>query len=198
EAGHLFSWHMKLRGKSSGVRMTAVFDDGTVAPVDLKAYITPFQAKRFCGDPAMLRQLAQWVKADRLVVREQTVRGPWGVPTVRRWAHRPDAIDPAHPLPAGVTTEALEAVARRPVAVRALVLCSYNRRKPQLLLDPSIDLAAAPLPTFGRPEWVLPLVERSRTFTEDGPWDADVRRWGALVETDPEVVRRQARELASN
>ena len=194
EAGHLFSWHMKLRGKRSGVRMLAEFDDGTVAPVDLTAYLSPLQAIRFGGDPAMLRQLARRVREDRLVVRSQTFRGPSGEPAVRRWAHRPDALDPAAPLPPGVTPEVLEAIARRPVAVRALALCCYNERKPQLLLDPTVDLADAPLPAFGTPSWVMPLVEEPRTFTEEGPWREDVRLWDHLVETDPAVVRRLAEE----
>ena len=191
EAGHLFSWHMKLRGKRCGVRLTAEFADGTVAPVDLRGYVTPYQAMKFGGDPELVRQLAAHLRNEPLVVRSRTRRAPDGGATVVRWAHRPDSLDPALPLPPGVTPEALREAARRPVAVRALVLCCYNERRPQLLLDPTVDLSSAEPPAFGAPDWVMPLVRPPRTFTE-GPWREDVRLWDSLVETDPAVVRAAA------
>ena len=192
EAGHLYSWHMKLRGKRAGVRLTAEFDDGTVAPVDLRAYLSIYQSMKFGGDPDLVRQLAVRVRRDPLVVRSRTVRRPDGGTVVRLVAHPPDWVDPAAPPPPGVTVEALRAAAREPVAVRATALCCYNERKPQLLIDPTVDLSTAAMPAFGAPDWVLPLVEPSRTFTTAGPWREDVRDWERLVDLDPAAVRARA------
>ncbi|MGE0375305.1 MAG: HTTM domain-containing protein [Planctomycetaceae bacterium] len=44
------------------------------------------------------------------------------------------------------------------VEIRALLLVSLNGRKPQLMIDPHVNLAAERR-TFGRPDWIMPLVE---------------------------------------
>ncbi len=58
------------------------------------------------------------------------------------------------------------------VEVRALVLTSLNGRKPQLFIDPQVNLAAEPR-TFGRPPWIIPLTESLR----DAPWSVPVNEW---------------------
>ena len=187
EAGHPFSWHMMLRGKNSAVRLTAEFADGTALPVDLRGYLTPGQAVKIGRDPDLVRRLAVRVRGDRLAIRSALVAGPDGSPVLRRWAERPgprgELWGAGEPAPAPDV--------RSPVAVRALVLTSYNDRRPQLLIDPAVDLSAATMPWWGPPEWILPLVERPRTAAE-GPWREDVRLWDRLIETDPDAVRRRA------
>ena len=42
--------------------------------------------------------------------------------------------------------------------VHAIVMCSLNGRKPQLLIDPDVDLAAVPV-SLREPSYVLPLTE---------------------------------------
>lgn len=44
----------------------------------------------------------------------------------------------------------------KPLIVEARILVSVNGRKPELLLDPNVDLAAEPHP-LGRPRWLLPI-----------------------------------------
>jgi hypothetical protein len=63
------------------------------------------------------------------------------------------------------------------VEVRALVLTSLNGRKPQLLIDPDVDLAAEPR-TFGRPPWVKPLTEPLRRE----PWMVPIDEWPRYVD----------------
>ena len=47
----------------------------------------------------------------------------------------------------------------KPLKVEARVLASLNGRKPQLIIDPNVDLAAESR-TFGRPRWLLEIHER--------------------------------------
>ncbi|NNC90411.1 MAG: HTTM domain-containing protein [Akkermansiaceae bacterium] len=54
--------------------------------------------------------------------------------------------------------EVMEAEGRGPVEVRAEVWCSLNGRKPQLLIDPNVDLAAEPR-SLKPKSWILPLKE---------------------------------------
>ena len=195
EAGHYFSWHMKLRGKSTAVRLTAEFADGTAANVDLRPFVTPWQATRFGRDPEAIRQLAAAVGETPLVVKQDLVVMPDGRPGRRLWcepATPPDATG-TEPRPGTVVGPG---AGRAPTAVRGLVLCSYNDRKPQLLIDPTVDLAAVPAAVFGRPDWIMPLVERPRTV-EEGPWREPVLLWDRLVETDPAAVRALARLRAA-
>jgi hypothetical protein len=58
------------------------------------------------------------------------------------------------------------------VEVRALSLVSLNGRKPQLLIDPSVDLAAAAPPSLGC-AWIMPLTEPLRTEA----WNVPLEEW---------------------
>jgi len=46
----------------------------------------------------------------------------------------------------------------QPLKVEARVLASLNGRKPQLIIDPNVDLAAESR-TLGRPRWLLEIHE---------------------------------------
>jgi vitamin K-dependent gamma-carboxylase len=52
----------------------------------------------------------------------------------------------------------MKAEGRGDVEVRARVWCTLNGRKPQLLIDPEIDLAATPR-SLRPADWILPLAE---------------------------------------
>ena len=56
--------------------------------------------------------------------------------------------------------------------VRALSLVSLNGRKPQLMIDPRVDLAAEPV-TYAAPEWIVPLREPLRKE----PWNVPLSEW---------------------
>jgi hypothetical protein len=58
------------------------------------------------------------------------------------------------------------------VEIRALSLVSLNGRKPQLLIDPSVDLAAAARPGLGCP-WIMPLIEPLRAEA----WNVPLEEW---------------------
>lgn len=60
----------------------------------------------------------------------------------------------------------------REVELRVLALVGLNGRKPQLLIDPSVDLAATPL-SYRYPEWIVPLRE---PFRHDA-WDYPLEEW---------------------
>jgi len=45
-----------------------------------------------------------------------------------------------------------------PLRVEARILVSLNGRKPQLLVDPNVNLAAEPIP-LGRPRWLREIHE---------------------------------------
>jgi hypothetical protein len=75
------------------------------------------------------------------------------------------------------------------VEVRALVLTSLNGRKPQLFIDPRIDLARERRKGWGTYPWVLPLFEPLR----DSPWTVPLSEWEQHVELDAEKVRQRAR-----
>jgi hypothetical protein len=145
EEGHYFAWHMMLRGKQCGIRYLATNPDtGQTGTVDLREYVTPFQAARFGRDPRMVHQLARKIAED---LREQG-----GVKNAR---------------------------------VQVLALVSLNGRKPQLMIDPRVDLGSEPV-TWRRPEWILPLIEPFR----DDPWDVKLVEWERHLEMD-EMIRRQ-------
>jgi hypothetical protein len=75
EAGHYFAWHMMLRGKRFGVRYYATAPQtGRTAIVDLRPYLTPFQAARFGRDPRLIHQLARKIAADLRGVGVQGVQ----------------------------------------------------------------------------------------------------------------------------
>jgi vitamin K-dependent gamma-carboxylase len=75
------------------------------------------------------------------------------------------------------------------VEVRAQVLTSLNGRKPQLFIDPRIDLARERRKGWGTYPWVLPLVEPLR----DSPWDVPLLEWEHHVELNPDLVRQKDR-----
>lgn len=62
-------------------------------------------------------------------------------------------------------------------AVHALVLTSLNGRKPQLLVDPEVDLAREPRGFHRRP-WIIPLAEPLRRE----PWRVPLKEWEREVE----------------
>jgi hypothetical protein len=66
------------------------------------------------------------------------------------------------------------------VEVRALVLTSLNGRKPQLFIDPHVNLAAQPR-SFRRPPWIVPLTEPLRAE----PWDVPMNRWVQQLDLPP-------------
>lgn len=85
-----------------------------------------------------------------------------------RFARDPAMIlDLAHFLAAG-----FEKRRGSPVEVRAFVLTSLNGRKPQLLIDPKVNLAAISRASWGS-DWIVPLVEPLRAE----PWTAPLDEW---------------------
>ncbi len=68
----------------------------------------------------------------------------------------------------------------RDAAVHALVLTSLNGRKPQLLIDPNVDLASKPR-GFLRRDWIVPLSEPLRKE----PWRVPLSEWERVVEVPP-------------
>jgi hypothetical protein len=63
------------------------------------------------------------------------------------------------------------------VEIRVLALVSLNGRKPQLLVDPAVDLAAAKPPGSGCP-WIMPLTEPFRVQA----WDVPLDKWEEHLE----------------
>ncbi len=62
--------------------------------------------------------------------------------------------------------------------IRAKVLASLNGRKPQLLIDPDVDLAQERRSLFPQ-RWVMPLMEPFRTTA----WDLPIAEWEQAIET---------------
>ena len=60
------------------------------------------------------------------------------------------------------------------IEVRFLALCSLNGRKPQLLVDPTVDLSRQPR-TLGHQRYIVPLREPFRRV----PWSVPVAEWEA-------------------
>jgi vitamin K-dependent gamma-carboxylase len=113
EAGHSFSWHMKLRDKEGNVSFTVV---------------EPRPGRRTTFAPG--EGMASW-QYDAMSVRPEFIR---------QFAHH--LADQGGPG----------------TRVYAHAMISLNGRKPQLMVDPKVDLAAEPA-TLGTPTWVLPLRE---------------------------------------
>ena len=65
-------------------------------------------------------------------------------------------------------------------SVYVLVLASLNGRKPQLMIDPNVDLAAEPR-GFYRREWIVELTEPLRIPA----WNVPIDQWRANVEIPP-------------
>ncbi len=90
-----------------------------------------------------------------------------------KFAKDPEMIlDLAH----GLAAESLRRTGKQ-MEVRALVLASLNGRKPQLLIDPAIDLAAQPNFAFNRP-WIIPLHEPLK----EEPWTVPLNEWERHVD----------------
>ena len=51
----------------------------------------------------------------------------------------------------------LRAEGHEDVEIRARFFASLNGRKPQLLIDPEVDLTEVPYPWLGHADWILPL-----------------------------------------
>jgi hypothetical protein len=81
-------------------------------------------------------------------------------------------LDLAH----GLATESLRRTGKQ-TEVRALVLASLNGRKPQLLIDPAVNLATQPKFAFHRP-WIVPLHEPLRS----DPWTIPLNEWEQHVD----------------
>jgi len=80
------------------------------------------------------------------------------------------------------------------IEVRALVLASLNGRKPQLLIDPDVNLAAEPEFAFHRP-WIIPLTEP----LQQEPWNVPLDEWERHVDLpDLPFLHTQTRISAFN
>ena len=69
------------------------------------------------------------------------------------------------------------------VMVRAFVLCSMNGRKPQLMIDPDVDLTQDNLP----PNWIVPLEADHRRHTGTGPWP-NGKNWSCTIRFMPQLI----------
>ncbi len=58
------------------------------------------------------------------------------------------------------------------IEIRVLALVSMNGRKPQLMIDPTVNLAAEPI-DWQQPSWIVPLTEPLRKE----PWDVPLLEW---------------------
>ena len=68
----------------------------------------------------------------------------------------------------------------RSAEVRALVLTTLNGRKPELLIDPNIDLAEEPRGFFQR-AWIMPQQEQLRVTA----WSVPIAEWRRYVNIPP-------------
>jgi len=71
------------------------------------------------------------------------------------------------------------------IQIRAISLVSMNGRRPQYLVDPSVDLAKNP-PGWFVPEWIIPLQEPLRKQ----PWDQPLSTWEAYAVPPHELRSR--------
>ena len=72
---------------------------------------------------------------------------------------------------------------RPDVEVRVLAPVSLNGRKPRLMIDPRVDLAAESA-SWTRPDWILPLTEPLR----HDHWDVPIWKWEQELGLDPEEL----------
>ena len=80
---------------------------------------------------------------------------------------------------------------QRDVEVRALILTSLNGRKPQLQIDPNVDLAKIPRGYFIKRPWILRLTEPLPAV----PWSVPVSEWEQHVSI-PRLTFLERRENA--
>jgi hypothetical protein len=145
EEAHHFSWHMLLRSKQCGVRFYVTDPQtGHTGSIDLRRYVTPFQANRFGREPRLIHQLARFVADD------------------------------------------MRSKGYEEVEVRALAWVSLNGRKPQLMIDPDVDLASQPV-QWQTPPWVLPLTEPFRNEA----WDVPLLEWEQHLDLPEQFAMKQ-------
>lgn len=70
-----------------------------------------------------------------------------------------------------------------PVQVRAFALVSMNGRKPELMIDPKVDLGAQPA-TLSMPGWIMPVTEPLRR----DHWDVPLLAWERVLGIDSSEV----------
>jgi hypothetical protein len=135
EEGHLFAWHMMLRGKRAAVSFIATYPEtGQSGPININRYLTERQAIKIGKDPRMIHQFCRYLAAEAAKAGFEGVQ------------------------------------------IRAIVLVSLNGRKPQLLIDPTVDLAAQP-PTWDRLPFIMPLTEPLRRPA----WNVPPAEWPKYV-----------------
>ena len=134
ERNHHFSWHMKLRGKTTAIRFyTRNLGNGQWAKFKLEEHLKLHQLMRMTRDPWMIRDFALFIED--------------------YYRHL------------GISD----------IEVRVFALCSLNGRKPQLLIDPKVDLTAD-LPS----DWIVPL-----EAPVGGNFYEPLDRWERVVMSDP-------------
>ena len=74
--------------------------------------------------------------------------------------------------------------------VRVVGLVSLNGRKPQLLIDPTVNLAAQHR-TLGHKAWTVPLTE---PFPEQR-WDVPLQQWEEFVDLPTGFSSAESREV---
>ena len=143
ERNHHFSWHMKLRGKTTAIRFyTRNPANGQWAKFQLQEHLKLHQLMRMTRDPWMIRDFALFIEDYYKRI---------GIPDVE---------------------------------VRVFSLCSMNGRKPQLLIDPQVDLTAS-LP----PDWIAPL-----EAPIGGDFYEPLNKWEQLVMRDPILAEISAEQ----
>jgi hypothetical protein len=95
--------------------------------------------------------------------------------------HLAEALADSHQSTTGIRPE-----------VRALVLSSLNGRRPQLLIDPSVNLAAEPTWPQRR-TWIMPLTEP----LPEQPWQAHPSDWHKFVNLPPLPWQNPVKKNAS-
>jgi len=95
---------------------------------------------------------------------------------LKRMSRSPDMIlDFTHYL-----SKELSKIGYTNAEIRVLLLVSLNGRKPQLLVDPTVNLAAEPR-TYRRPDWIVPLTEP----LPDKPWEVPLTEWEQHLNLPP-------------
>ena len=133
----------------------------------------------------------------RFYVTDPETGKTWN-PDVRKWITPDQEIrfvrDPEMILHLAhfIADDYLKLTGRR-FEVRALVMTSLNGRKPQLLIDPLVDLAKEPRGYHRRP-WIRPLTEPLRK----DPWLIPPSEWERSVEVPRLTFLKESEASASN
>lgn len=104
----------------------------------------------------------------QFIAQEQSIKFPRDPEMILHMAHH-------------IADKFEETTGRRP-EVYALAMTSLNGRKPQLMIDPNVDLAAEPRGIYYTRDWVPPLAEPLRKE----PWDLPVEQWMPYLDL-PEI-----------